>query len=136
MIKQSLLIISAKNSLTNSHFMFCNMVLKGIIYLHPILLQILFLFSVVLDNCANILYFTYFRFLKTNCYHFKTNLYLCKVLHASKQKSYNICFVIFFWPLNVTYKSIKLLSPLVGQIDRKKLIRWRRLQNIYCKTSV
>jgi hypothetical protein len=48
-----------------------------------------------------------------SCFFLHSNLFLCKVLHASKQKSYNVCFVIFFWPLNVTYKSIKLLSPLV-----------------------
>ena len=100
----------------------CNMVLKGIIYLRPILLQMLFLFSVVLDSCANALYFTFVR--KLECEFFM--LFLDEMISDCL-----IIFVFFFYislcefiiKANFVWnKAVSLLFYICNVILRKPVL--------------
>ena len=61
-----------------------------------------------------------------NFNHFKTNLHLCKVLHASKQKFYNVCLVIF-----LTFKynlQINKIITSLGRTDIHKKLKVNLIQ--------
>jgi hypothetical protein len=90
-------------------------VLKGIIYLRPILLQMLFLFSVVLDSCANALYFTFVR--KLECEFFM--LFLDEMISDCLTEVLQCMFCNLLLTFKYNLQINKIITSL-GRTDRQK----------------